>query len=630
MTTQAEEFPPQRAIALVVEHALSQLPSLARATAQAQVALDDENAASLCQASSHADEVARALFVCLDELAQAPSSIPATDRRIAALRAHAKNLTASLARAAEAAEQGSWTDVRDRLELEVAPMLDGLAQRLKREQTLAEGPESTRREVDAMIESLRRAATPPEGTTYPFEASIVVCAYNKLDYTRLTVDTILEHTDLASGRYELILVDNGSSDGTRAYFHSIPGARVVELDENTGPLGGFAAGWLATRGEFIASTANDVVLTERWLEQLLLCARSDPRIAFVVPTCNSISNRQATPVEYGDDFQEMQRFAAMFNRTDPNLWEDRCRLMPFSAVLPRRLIDLGFRMDPVYAMGEFVDDDQSTVMRRAGLRQVLARDTFVHHFGSVTLGEAQRAESSLERMRGVYRSKWGLDAWDGCRVVPELSAVLAQGLPPIDARLLVVEPLFGDTLRDVLHSLSSAGHPAASSDALLVDPRYLEDAEALVERVFRHPEACPRGHYDLVLLGAELEDLSAADPFAFVSSLIPCLRPGGRLLARIRNAQSLDDLRRRLSPNLGQEEHAARAAVTSVAVPTLLTQLRAQGWSAFVVPVHDSAGEEAARPIVELLISLLPQATRNVANWLTPAFVLVVEKPGEP
>ena len=71
--------------------------------------------------------------------------------------------------------------------------------------------------------------------------SIIILCCNQLRYAQLCVESILRHT---RSPYELILVDNGSSDETPAYLESLrqrPGpARVVVLCNESNL--GFAAG----------------------------------------------------------------------------------------------------------------------------------------------------------------------------------------------------------------------------------------------------------------------------------------------------------------------------------------------------------------------------------------------------
>ena len=49
-------------------------------------------------------------------------------------------------------------------------------------------------------------------------ASIIILCCNQVDYTRLCLDSVLRHTHTP---YELILVDNGSTDETPDYLEEV-------------------------------------------------------------------------------------------------------------------------------------------------------------------------------------------------------------------------------------------------------------------------------------------------------------------------------------------------------------------------------------------------------------------------
>src|SRR5205807_2013812 len=72
-------------------------------------------------------------------------------------------------------------------------------------------------------------------------ASLIILCCNELDYTRQCLESVLQHT---RPPYELVLVDNGSTDGTPAYLEEIqrrPGPQRVLVLRNADNRG-FAAG----------------------------------------------------------------------------------------------------------------------------------------------------------------------------------------------------------------------------------------------------------------------------------------------------------------------------------------------------------------------------------------------------
>ena len=61
--------------------------------------------------------------------------------------------------------------------------------------------------------------------------SIVILTHNQLEFTRQCLDSIRLCTDEP---YELIVVDNGSTDGTVDYLRSLPGVRLIANETNRG------------------------------------------------------------------------------------------------------------------------------------------------------------------------------------------------------------------------------------------------------------------------------------------------------------------------------------------------------------------------------------------------------------
>ncbi|MHB8918851.1 MAG: glycosyltransferase family 2 protein, partial [Desulfocucumaceae bacterium] len=61
--------------------------------------------------------------------------------------------------------------------------------------------------------------------------SIIILTWNQLSYTRQCIASIRMYTTLP---YELVMVDNGSVDGTRRFLAYLDGARVILNPQNYG------------------------------------------------------------------------------------------------------------------------------------------------------------------------------------------------------------------------------------------------------------------------------------------------------------------------------------------------------------------------------------------------------------
>ncbi len=81
---------------------------------------------------------------------------------------------------------------------------------------------------------------------------------------------------------ELIVVNNGSTDGTRDYLAGVQDAAAVPVtvignSSNVGFPAAINQGLVRARGEYLVLLNNDAVMTEGWLEQLVALTRAVPR-----------------------------------------------------------------------------------------------------------------------------------------------------------------------------------------------------------------------------------------------------------------------------------------------------------------------------------------------------------------
>jgi len=80
--------------------------------------------------------------------------------------------------------------------------------------------------------------------------------------------------------YELIVVDNGSTDGSTAWLAAHhPQAQVIALESNQGFSGGNNVGLRVARGQFIALLNNDAEAAPGWLAALVQALQADPQAA---------------------------------------------------------------------------------------------------------------------------------------------------------------------------------------------------------------------------------------------------------------------------------------------------------------------------------------------------------------
>jgi GT2 family glycosyltransferase len=99
-------------------------------------------------------------------------------------------------------------------------------------------------------------------------ASIIIPVFNNLSLTQQCLDSIFQNT--TPGLYEVIVVDNGSTDGSREYLQSLdPRVRYIRNPRNLFFARGSNRGAWAARSENVLFLNNDTVVKPGWLEAML-------------------------------------------------------------------------------------------------------------------------------------------------------------------------------------------------------------------------------------------------------------------------------------------------------------------------------------------------------------------------
>ncbi|MFC4810923.1 glycosyltransferase family 2 protein [Paenibacillus sp. GCM10023250] len=250
-----------------------------------------------------------------------------------------------------------------------------------------------------------RAGTESFGTVFD-GTSIIIPSYNQLGYLKKCLASIQMHTSVP---YEIIVVDNASSDGTGAYLQSAGaggGVRFRVLERNRGFAGAVNVGLMMARGSNLLLLNNDTIVTDRWLDNLLACLHSDPAVGMVGPVTNYISGDQRIEVPYRDE-RGIAPFARRYNVSDPAKWQPTDRLTGFCLLFRRELFERTGYLDEGFEIGNFEDDDYNIRARLQGYRLLTARDTFIHHFGSVSMKAlGSKLQEVNDHNRDVYTAKW--------------------------------------------------------------------------------------------------------------------------------------------------------------------------------------------------------------------------------
>ena len=269
-------------------------------------------------------------------------------------------------------------------------------------------PRLTRQTVNVpqSVQELSAEAPVPGESPVRGLTSIVLVTFNQLDYTRLCLESVVAHTHTP---FELVCVDNGSTDGTVDYLRTLEGATVIANPDNRGFPRAANQGIRAARGDQILLLNNDTIATPGWLDRMLATFDRDPQIGLVGPCSNCCSGPQEVIVPY-NAIEQIAPFAQEWGRVNAGQIVDLDRLVGFCLLFRREVIDRIGLLDERFGIGNFEDDDFCRRAIGAGFRAVIAVDAFVHHFGSRTFfGSGVDLGQLLRENQQKYQAKWATE-----------------------------------------------------------------------------------------------------------------------------------------------------------------------------------------------------------------------------
>jgi GT2 family glycosyltransferase/glycosyltransferase involved in cell wall biosynthesis len=260
---------------------------------------------------------------------------------------------------------------------------------------------------------------------------IVIVSYNASEAVRITLASVRRAYNEAT--FKVILVDNASEPSEQEKIRSAmsrhiaevgPSWRYIEQEQNLGFSGGNNVGI----SEFLADEEishicllnSDVIVTDHWLDRLL-SSHSD----IVSAVTNKADGEQCVPVDYQAEIGECldEQAEAIYGKVYRRIadfadrWYSAWRGnvvqtdVTFFCVLMTKSVcgNVGL-LDETFFPGGFEDDDYCLRARKAGYSIHLARDAFIHHWGSASFGQlqyeyfsgrAQRNKEYLERKHGI-------------------------------------------------------------------------------------------------------------------------------------------------------------------------------------------------------------------------------------
>lgn len=200
------------------------------------------------------------------------------------------------------------------------------------------------------------------------DVAIVIPVLNQLNFTAQCLDSLAK---AGVPHRDIVVINNGSTDGTGEFLRSRPGLRVITNDTNRGCSAAWNQGVEAARAEWTMVLNNDVVVGPELVEGLLGFAR-ESGCEIVSPGMGEGALDYDLPAFSGQFVSRMARV--------------RRSGLAFGVcfMVHRRVFETIGLFDTKLGQAGYEDEDFFRRAQAAGFRRATTGRAYLHHFGSVT------------------------------------------------------------------------------------------------------------------------------------------------------------------------------------------------------------------------------------------------------
>lgn len=236
--------------------------------------------------------------------------------------------------------------------------------------------------------------------------TILLLTLNAWKFTAQCIKSIREYTTIP---YKILVIDNGSTDGTIEKLRRDESIYHIENDCNLGFARGFNIGLELIDTPYFIISNNDVVVTQNWLKSMIEHINDDNMLMGLGPRSNHISGPQLVKEINYDNIKNLQKWARSWADSQKEIITYFHRLAFFFVLFKSEILNKIGLLDERFEIGNFEDDDYC--LRVVGNKYRLAIDNtvFIHHYGSQTF-KANKLDYAkvLQENKVRFMQKWGI------------------------------------------------------------------------------------------------------------------------------------------------------------------------------------------------------------------------------
>ena len=240
------------------------------------------------------------------------------------------------------------------------------------------------------------------------EVSIIIVNFNTYQMTKECIDSICQMTQ--GVEYEIILVDNNSSDGSREYFEKDKRIRLVNANGNIGFGRANNLGFFYSKGDFIFILNSGTILYNNAILQLFNYLKENPNVGCVGSVLkdknyNVTHSYSTLPIWYKELIGQSTVCA-----DNKNTFPAEVEMITGADIMIRRSVIYTFGLfDPDFFM-YYEDTEMMWRYHRSGVKSIIINGPGIIHFGGSSLKNSYKR--ALMQTEGYYiyldkTMKWG-------------------------------------------------------------------------------------------------------------------------------------------------------------------------------------------------------------------------------
>lgn len=238
------------------------------------------------------------------------------------------------------------------------------------------------------------------------KVSIVMLTFNKLHYTKNCLEQLKKVTD----NYELVVVDNASTDGTVEYLKQIgwTDVKLITNKENVGFAAGCNQGVEAASNELVCLLNNDTYPLAGWLDALVVSL--EPGVGAVGGKLMFPNGRvQHVGIAFDEGLKPFHPYyGAPYELIRESPYPLEVPGVTAACLLTTKAIwkEVG-GMDTGYLGGQYEDVDFNLKLHQRGYRVIYQPRAVLVHYEHASFGQGALADTSMQNNLQRLLKKWG-------------------------------------------------------------------------------------------------------------------------------------------------------------------------------------------------------------------------------